>query len=67
MDDITQNRFEHPKFGANASISVLMSKKMVMEATTIFFFLNHFLRKTKKTSGNTMGRTPSIFLLKSIF
>jgi hypothetical protein len=25
MDDIPQNRFDHPKFGANISILVLMS------------------------------------------
>jgi hypothetical protein len=39
MDDITQNRFYHPKFSANASNLVLMSKKLVVEATIILFFL----------------------------
>jgi hypothetical protein len=27
VDDITQNRFDHPKFSVNASIFVLMPKK----------------------------------------
>jgi hypothetical protein len=27
MDNITQNGFDHPKFGANASILVLMTYK----------------------------------------
>jgi hypothetical protein len=53
MDSIIQNRFDHPKFGANASILmlmpqkfgvnasifVLMPKKTVVEVTTILFFL----------------------------
>jgi hypothetical protein len=52
-DNITQNRFDHPKFDANASILMLMPhkfgvnasnlvlipKKTVVEATTILFFL----------------------------
>jgi hypothetical protein len=52
MDDITQNRFDHPKFdtnvsilvlishkfGANASNFVLMPKKTVVKITTILFF-----------------------------
>jgi hypothetical protein len=32
-----------------------------MDATTIFFFLNHILRKTRRTSGEPTERTSSIF------
>jgi hypothetical protein len=39
----------HHKFGVNASNLVLMPKKLVVEAITIFFFLNHVLRKTERT------------------
>jgi hypothetical protein len=38
MDDITQNGFDHPKFGANVSNLVLMPKKPVVKATIILFF-----------------------------
>jgi hypothetical protein len=47
------------KFGTNALNLVLMPKKIVVEA---YFFLNHVLRKTRRTLGEPTGRTPSIFL-----
>jgi hypothetical protein len=33
----------------------------VVEATTIYFFLNHVLCKTRRTLGEPTRRTPSIF------
>jgi hypothetical protein len=45
MDDIIQNRFDHPKFDVNALILVLMPHKFgvnasnLVDVTTILFFL----------------------------
>jgi hypothetical protein len=66
MDLIILNLVLMPhKFGVNASILMLMPKKQVVNATSIlFFFLNHVLHKTVRTSEEPMGRTPNIFLLK---
>jgi hypothetical protein len=51
------------KFDVNVSNLVLMPKKSMVEVTTIlFFFLNHVLRKTERTSGEPTGRTHNIFL-----
>jgi hypothetical protein len=33
-----------------------------VEALQFYFFLNHILRKTERTPGESTGRTPSIFL-----
>jgi hypothetical protein len=46
---------------------ILMSKKIMMEATTILFFLNHVLCKVGRTPGEPTGRTPSIFLYIYIY
>jgi hypothetical protein len=51
------------KFGANASNLMLMPKKTVWRPLQFFFFFfNHVLCKTGRTSGEPTGRTPSIFL-----
>jgi hypothetical protein len=44
MDDITQNRFDHPKVDANASILVLMPHKFGVNASNLVLM-------PKKTSG----------------
>jgi hypothetical protein len=77
MDDITKNEFDHPKFDANASILVLMPHKFGANTSNwvlmpkknqwwrplqFYFFLNHVLRKTGRTSEEPTGRTLSIFL-----
>jgi hypothetical protein len=75
-DGITQNGFDHSKFGANASILMLMPHKFSANASILmlmpkktggggplqfYFFSNHVLRKTGRTPGEPTGRTPSIF------
>ena len=50
------------KFGANALNVMLMLKKTDGGGNYNFFFLNHVLHKTERTSGESTGRTPSIFL-----
>jgi hypothetical protein len=68
--------FDHLKFDANTSILVLMPHKFGANASNLvqmpkksggghynfIFFLNHVLRKIRRTPGEPTGRTPSIFI-----
>ena len=65
-NDITQNKFEHPKFSANASHLVLIPKKIGSgDHYNFIFFLNHVLSKIERTLGEPM-RKPLAFFLKKI-
>jgi hypothetical protein len=52
MDSITQNGFDHPKFGSNASILVLIPHKFDTNASNLMLML-------KKTGGG--GHSNFIF------